>query len=52
MPTIESHNNNPEIDKIKPELNNLQNEVKKEKESLKNYIKNVIEESVSFNPLS
>ncbi len=52
MPTIESHNNNPEIDKIKPELNNLQNEVKKERESLKNYIKNVIEESVSFNPLS
>ena len=52
MATLENYKTNPELNSLKPELNDLQREVKKGKEKLKDYIKNIIEESTAFNPIS
>jgi hypothetical protein len=52
MSTLESYKASPEYYNETNELEDLKGEIERKKEVLKSYIENIIEESISFNPLS
>lgn len=52
MSTLESYKASPEYYNETNELEDLKGEIERKKELLKSYIENIIEESISFNPLS